>query len=74
MLKDVFSGLRSIIIGLCIGEKITVLWSVFASIGLGIIAYGLSIFFCAYAQRFLVAAKELVRIMQLHHLLGLYFL
>ncbi|MCI5746214.1 MAG: DMT family transporter [Erysipelotrichaceae bacterium] len=57
MLKGVFSGLGSIIIGLCVGEKITVLWSVFASIGLGIIAYGLSIFFYVYAQRFLGAAR-----------------
>ena len=57
LLKGVFSGLGSIIIGLCIGERITVLWSVFAVLGVGFVAYGLSIFFYVYAQRFLGAAR-----------------
>jgi drug/metabolite transporter (DMT)-like permease len=57
LLKGVFSGLGSIIIGLCIGERITVLWSVFAVLGVGLVAYGLSIFFYVYAQRLLGAAR-----------------
>ena len=57
LLKGVFSGLGSIIIGLIIGERITVLWSVFAVLGVGCVAYGLSIFFYVYAQRILGAAR-----------------
>lgn len=56
-LKGFFSGCGSIIIGLCIGEKIIVLWSVFAVVGVGFVAYGLSIFFYVYAQRILGAAR-----------------
>lgn len=44
LLKGIFSGLGSIAIGLCIGERVTVLWSVFAVLGVGFVAYGLSIF------------------------------
>ena len=57
LLKGIFSGLGSIIIGLCMGEKVTVLWSVFAVLGVGFVAYGLSIFFYVYAQRLLGAAR-----------------
>lgn len=57
LLKGIFSGLGSLIIGLCIGERITVLWSVFAVLLVGFIAYGLSIFFYVYAQRILGAAR-----------------
>lgn len=57
LLKGIFSGLGSIIIGLCIGERITVLWSVFAVLGVGFVAYGLSIFFYVYAQRQIGAAR-----------------
>ena len=57
LLKGTFSGLGSVIIGLCIGERITVLWSVFAVLGVGFVAYGLSIFFYVYAQRLLGAAR-----------------
>lgn len=57
LLKGVFSGLGSIIIGLILGERITVLWSVFAVLGVGFVAYGLSIFFYVYAQRILGAAR-----------------
>ena len=57
VLKGFFSGLGSIIIGLCIGERITYLWSVFAVMGVGFVAYGLSILFYVYAQRFLGAAR-----------------
>lgn len=57
LIKGVFSGLGSVIIGLCLGERITVLWSVFAVLGVGFVAYGLSIFFYVYAQRMLGAAR-----------------
>ena len=57
LLKGVFSGCGSIIIGLCLGEKITMLWSIFAVVIVGFVAYGLSIFFYVYAQRFLGAAR-----------------
>ena len=57
LLKGVFSGLGSIIIGFCIGERITYPWSVPAVLGVGFVAYGLSIFFYVYAQRMLGAAR-----------------
>lgn len=57
LLKGIFSGLGSVIIGFCIGERITVLWSIFAVLILGFVAYGLSIFFYVYAQRILGAAR-----------------
>ena len=57
LLKGIFSGLGSVIIGLCLGERITVIWSVFAILGVGFVAYGLSIFFYVYAQRMLGAAR-----------------
>ncbi|MBQ8308516.1 MAG: DMT family transporter [Clostridia bacterium] len=57
LLKGIFSGLGSVIIGLCVGERVAVLWSVFAVLGVGFIAYGLSIFFYVYAQRLLGAAR-----------------
>lgn len=57
LLKGIFSGLGSLFIGFVIGERITVLWSVFAVIGVGFVAYGLSIFFYVHAQRILGAAR-----------------
>jgi drug/metabolite transporter (DMT)-like permease len=57
LLKGIFSGLGSIIIGLCVGERITVVWSVFAVLGVGFVAYGLSIFFYVHALRLLGAAR-----------------
>ncbi len=57
LLKGIFSGLGSVIIGLCLGECVTVLWSVFAVFGVGFVAYGLSIFFYVYAQRLIGAAR-----------------
>ncbi len=57
LLKGVFSGTGSVIIGLCLGEHITVYWSVFAVLIVGFVAYGLSIFFYIYAQRLLGAAR-----------------
>ena len=55
--KGIFSGLGSIIIGLCIGERLTVLWSIIPVLLVGFIAYGLSIYFYVYAQRLLGAAR-----------------
>lgn len=57
LLKGIFSGLGSLVIGLIIGERVTVVWSVFAVLGVGFVAYGLSIFFYVYAQRYLGAAR-----------------
>ncbi len=57
LLKGIFSGLGSVIIGLCLGERITVLWSLFAVLLVGFVAYGLSIFLYVYAQRILGAAR-----------------
>lgn len=57
LLKGIFSGLGSIIIGLIIGERVTLLWSIFAVLGIGFVAYGLSIFFYVHAQRLLGAAR-----------------
>lgn len=56
-LKGIFSGTGSVIIGLCIGERITVFWSVLAVLGVGFVAYGLSIFFYVHAQRLLGATR-----------------
>lgn len=57
LLKGVFSGLGAVVIGLLAGERITVLWSVFAVLCVGFVAYGLSIFFYVHAQRLLGAAR-----------------
>lgn len=57
VLKGIFSGAGSIIIGFCIGQRIENLWSVFAVMGVGFVSYGLSIFFYVYAQRLLGAAR-----------------
>lgn len=57
LLKGIFSGLGSLVIGLCIGERIAHFWSVFAVLIVGLVAYGLSIFFYVYAQRILGAAR-----------------
>ena len=57
LLKGIFSGGSSVVIGFCIGEQITALWVIFAVLGVGFVAYGLSIFFYVYAQRSLGAAR-----------------
>ena len=57
LLKGIFSGLGSVIIGAFLGEELTSLWSVVAVLGVGFVAYGLSIFFYVYAQRELGAAR-----------------
>lgn len=57
LLKGIFSGLGSVVIGLCVGERIENLWCIAAVLGVGFVAYGLSIFFYVYAQRLLGAAR-----------------
>lgn len=57
MLKGIFSGGGSLVIGLALGERITTPWSVPAVLAVGFVAYGLSIFFYVYAQRLLGAAR-----------------
>lgn len=57
LLKGIFSGLGSLIIGLLIGERVEALWSVALVLCLGFVAYGLSIYFYVYAQRMLGAAR-----------------
>lgn len=57
LIKGIFSGSASVIIGFCLGERITVVWSVFAVLAVGFVAYGLSIFFYVHAQRKLGAAR-----------------
>ena len=57
LLKGIFSGMGSILIGLCIGEQIEVFWSIVAVLAIGFVAYGLSIYFYVYAQRLLGAAR-----------------
>ena len=57
VVKGLCSGAGSIIIGLILGERITAWWSILAVLGVGFVAYGLSIFFYVYAQRMLGAAR-----------------
>lgn len=57
LIKGIFSGLGSLIIGLVIGERVQNLWTVLAVLLLGFVAYGLSICFYVYAQRYLGAAR-----------------
>ncbi|MBQ1212683.1 MAG: DMT family transporter [Clostridia bacterium] len=57
LIKGIFSGIGSVTIGLCLGERFEVLWSIFAVLAVGFVAYGLSIFCYVYAQRFLGAAR-----------------
>ena len=57
LLKGIFSGIGSLIIGLFIGERIEALWSIVADLCGGFVAYGLSIYFYVYAQRLLGAAR-----------------
>ena len=57
LLKGLFSGSGSLIIGLGIGEQITVSWRIAAALIIGFVAYGLSIYFYVYAQRLLGAAR-----------------
>ena len=57
MVKGIFSGLGSVIIGLVCGERIHYLWAIPLVLLLGFVAYGLSIYYYVYAQRLLGAAR-----------------
>ena len=57
MVKGVFSGLGSVMIGLVCGERILHLWTIPLVLLLGFVAYGLSIYYYVYAQRLLGAAR-----------------
>ena len=57
MIKGIFSGTGSIIIGFLRGERILHLWAVPLVLLLGFVAYGLSIYFYVSAQRILGAAR-----------------
>lgn len=56
-LKGIFSGLGSLIIAFCAGEKLPALPMMGMALLLGFVAYGLSIFFYIKAQSVLGAAK-----------------
>jgi drug/metabolite transporter (DMT)-like permease len=56
-LKGIFSGLGSLIVAICLGEKIASLQYVILALILGFVAYGLSIFFYIKAQGVIGAAK-----------------
>ena len=57
LLKGIFSGIGSIMIGLCIGERIAFWWSIPAVLAVGLVAYGMSIYVYVYAQRKIGAAR-----------------
>ena len=57
MVKGIFSGLGSVIIGLVCGERIHYMWAIPLVLLLGFVAYGLSIYYYVYAQRLLGAAR-----------------
>ncbi|MGN0542554.1 MAG: DMT family transporter [Acutalibacteraceae bacterium] len=57
VLKGIFSGLGSVILGLLRGERLGAAWCVPAVLAVGFVAYGLSIYFYVYAQRLLGAAR-----------------
>lgn len=57
LLKGIFSGSASVVIGFCLDERIGAWWSILAVLAVGFVAYGLSIFFYVYAQRTLGAAR-----------------
>ena len=57
MVKGIFSGLGSVIIGFLCGERILHLWTIPLVLLLGFVAYGLSIYYYVYAQRLLGAAR-----------------
>lgn len=57
VIKGFGSGIGSLLIALSIGERVSNWAYVFTTLFLGFLAYGLSIFFYIYAQRYLGAAK-----------------
>lgn len=60
LLKGVFSGGGSLIIGFIIGERVNDITCIILTMALGAVAYGLSIFFYVYSQRVIGAAKTSV--------------
>ena len=57
MVKGIFSGLGSVVIGFICKERVLHLWTIPVVLLLGFVAYGLSIYFYVYAQRILGAAR-----------------
>lgn len=57
IIKGFFSGTGSLVIALCSGERFPATGYLLGALVLGFFAYGLSIFFYIYAQRYLGAAK-----------------
>jgi drug/metabolite transporter (DMT)-like permease len=57
MIKGIFSGTGSVVIGLICGERTVHLEIIPVVLLLGFVAYGLSIYFYVYAQRILGAAR-----------------
>ena len=57
LLKGIFSGTGSLLIGFFLGERIKTGWSIVLALIVGFVAYGLSIYFYVYAQRLLGAAR-----------------
>lgn len=57
ILKGIFSGLGSLIIGLIIGEYISNYIYIIYALLLGFVAYGLSVFFYVLSQRYIGASK-----------------
>ena len=57
MVKGIFSGTGSVVIGFICGERIYHPQSIPVVLFLGFVAYGLSIYFYVYAQRILGAAR-----------------
>ena len=57
MIKGIFSGAGSVVIGLICGERTVHLEIIPVVLLLGFVAYGLSIYFYVYAQRILGAAR-----------------
>ena len=57
MIKGFGSGIGSVVIGLAVGESLPLWGGILKILLLGFVAYGLSIYFYVYAQRYLGAAK-----------------
>ncbi|MBQ6232104.1 MAG: DMT family transporter [Clostridia bacterium] len=57
VIKGFGSGIGSLLIGLAVGERFPLFRDILKILLLGFVAYGLSIYFYVYAQRFLGAAK-----------------
>ena len=57
IIKGIFSGLGSVIIGFISGENIAHLWIVPVVLILGFVSYGLGVYYYVYAQRILGAAR-----------------